>query len=58
MARKEKIFAWKKVRPFFHGREIWFCAIGANIRFEQDGSGTEFLRPVVIIKKFNKEVFW
>lgn len=47
-----------KVRPFFHEREIWWCALGENIGFEQDGKGIKFARPVVIFKKFNKEVFW
>ncbi|MBI2023161.1 type II toxin-antitoxin system PemK/MazF family toxin [Candidatus Giovannonibacteria bacterium] len=45
-------------RPFFHEREIWFCYLGANIGFEQDGSGEEFLRPVLIVRKFNNEIFW
>lgn len=44
--------------PFFHEREIWFCFLGANIGFEQDGQGEDFQRPVVIIKKFNKEICW
>lgn len=45
-------------RPFFHEREIWFCYLGANIGFEQDGQGEDFLRPIVIIRKFNNEIFW
>ncbi|MDO8518397.1 MAG: type II toxin-antitoxin system PemK/MazF family toxin [bacterium] len=48
----------EKQRPFFHEREVWWCALGANVGFEQDGRGESFLRPVVIVKKFNKEVFW
>jgi mRNA-degrading endonuclease toxin of MazEF toxin-antitoxin module len=55
--KKEKIHNDKK-RPFFHEREVWFCSLGLNVGFEQDGSGEEFLRPVIIIKKFNNEVFW
>jgi len=47
-----------KQRPFFHEQEIWFCALGANIGFEQDGRGEGFLRPVLILKKFNNEIFW
>lgn len=43
---------------YFHPREIWFIRIGENIGFEQSGKGHEFLRPVVILKKFNKRVFW
>jgi len=45
-------------RLFFHEREVWYCHLGENIGFEQDGRGDEFLRPVVIIRKFNNEVFW
>ena len=45
-------------RPFFHDREIWWCALGANIGFEQDGGGKDFLRPVIVFKKFNNEIFW
>ena len=45
-------------RPFFHEREIWYCKLGLNVGYEQDGSGKGFLRPVVIIKKFNNNVCW
>ena len=45
-------------RPFFHEREIWFCHLGANIGFEQDGSGEDFQRPIIIIRKFNNEICW
>jgi mRNA interferase MazF len=47
-----------KVRAFFHEREIWFASIGLNVGFEQDGRGTSFLRPVIVLKKFNNEVLW
>ena len=45
-------------RLFFHEREIWWCSLGVNVGFEQDGKGEEFTRPVLIFKKFNNEVFW
>jgi mRNA interferase MazF len=45
-------------RLFFHEREIWYCHLGENVGFEQDGRGDQFLRPVVIIRKFNNDVFW
>jgi mRNA interferase MazF len=45
-------------RVYFHEREIWWCALGANVGCEQDGHGNNFERPVLILKKFNKEVFW
>lgn len=43
---------------FFHEREVWWCSIGLNVGFEQDGRGEKFARPVLVFKKFNKEVFW
>lgn len=45
-------------RPFFHEREIWFCCLGMNVGYEEDGRGENFLRPVIVFRKFNKEVFW
>ena len=45
-------------KVFFHEREIWWCSLGLNIGFEQDGNGPEFQRPVVIFKKFNNEICW
>ena len=45
-------------RLFFHEREVWYSHLGGNIGFEQDGRGDQFLRPVVIIRKFNNEIFW
>lgn len=45
-------------RLFFHEREIWWCALGVNIGFEQDGRGERFARPILVFKKFNNEVFW
>jgi len=46
------------VRVFFHEREVWWCSLGYNVGFEQDGKGRMFARPVLVFKKFNKEVFW
>ncbi|MBI4158282.1 MAG: type II toxin-antitoxin system PemK/MazF family toxin [Candidatus Yanofskybacteria bacterium] len=43
----------RKSEVFFHEREIWWCSLGVNIGFEQDGTGKDFQRPIVIIKKFN-----
>ena len=47
----------KEKRLNFQIRDVLFCSIGENVGFEQDGRGEEFLRPVVVVKKFNKEVF-
>lgn len=67
---KEKIkdfLSWNKIkkylhehkeRPHFHEREIWFCSVGINIGREQDGGGKQSLRPIIILKKFNNEIFY
>lgn len=36
--------------PFFHTREIWWCALGVNVGFEQDGAGGELLRTRKAVK--------
>lgn len=38
--------------------EVWISSLGKNIGFEQNGSGDNFSRPVLIIKKFNNKMFW
>jgi mRNA interferase MazF len=32
--------------------------MGKNIGYEQDGKGENFVRPVVIVKGFNKDIFF
>ncbi|MCX6735954.1 MAG: type II toxin-antitoxin system PemK/MazF family toxin [Candidatus Parcubacteria bacterium] len=39
----------------YHAREVWWCSIGANIGFEQDGDGSEYQRPVLILKGLSKD---
>lgn len=41
----------------FHEREIWWCSLGENLGFEQDGKNEHFERPVLILKKFSHDVF-
>ena len=55
---KEKINNNESIRPGFYEREVWYCYLGENVGFEQDGKGETFLRPVIVLKKFNKEIFW
>ncbi len=58
---------WHKVKiesqarhspPTFEEREVWWCRVGVNIGDEEDGKGSNFNRPVLIIRKFNKKIFW
>ena len=45
-------------RPFYHAREIWWCAVGVNVGNELDGTGQKFDRPVLVIRPFNAETFF
>lgn len=44
--------------PIFQEREIWWCSLGVNIGDEENGKGDKFNRPILIIRKFNKRIFW
>jgi len=41
----------------FQQRHIIFMKVGKNLGFEENGKGKEFLRPVLVYKKFNNRVF-
>lgn len=43
---------------FCNEREIWWCSVGVNIGVEIDGKNENFERPVLIVRKFNKDMFW
>ena len=55
---------WNKVKQgvdqgglskLYHTREIWWCSLGVNIGFEQNGGGQEYQRPVLILKGMSKD---
>ncbi|KUK77263.1 MAG: Uncharacterized protein XD93_0441 [candidate division WS6 bacterium 34_10] len=43
--------------PYFKPREIWWCHLGSNIGFEQDGKGADFARPVLVLNSYNRNIF-
>lgn len=45
-------------RPHFGERDVWWCHLGANIGVETDGVGNELTRPVLVIRKFNRQGFY
>ena len=58
--------AWAALKPkihfseesiYFKERQIWWASIGQNIGSEQNGKHGNFERPVVILKKFNGQMF-
>ena len=48
--KKDKIFTFKV-------REIYWLKVGKNIGYEVYGKGDDFLRPVLVFRKFSKESF-
>ncbi len=48
--KKKKLINDRVAGPFYHEREIWWCTLGINIGFEQDGSLEEYRRPVLVLK--------
>lgn len=42
----------------FRPQEIWWCSLGANVGVETDGKNDLFQRPVLVWRKFNRDMFW
>lgn len=55
---KEKIDMSSDKTPYFREREIWMSYLGENIGFEMSGKNEYFHRPVIILHKFNKRLFF
>lgn len=55
--RKKTIHALA-INPPYHPGEVWWCHLGVNIGFEEDGTGENSERPVVIVKRFNPSLCW
>lgn len=53
---KENLHSSKK-ENFFKERDVFWASIGVNIGYEQDGKGEIFSRPILILKKYNKNIF-
>ena len=43
-------------KKVFYEREVWWCIFGTNIGSEIDGKHELFLRPAIIVRKFNKDM--
>ena len=63
----EKFHSWNEIKKETHQRdrkvgykerEVFWTRIGYNVGSEEYGKGNEFQRPVIIIKKLTKELFF
>lgn len=50
IAKKEQFLTFKV-------REIYWLNVGQNIGYEVFGKGSDFLRPVLVFRKFSKDSF-
>ncbi len=41
-----------------HESSVWLMSVGVNVGSEIDGKGAAFCRPVLILKKISKDVFF
>ena len=56
---KKDVQSADNVRDYFPQEgEVWMASVGVNIGREQDGIGMSFSRPMLVVKKFNNEIFW
>lgn len=54
----KKVTNKDKVIRNFKERDILYMKMGENIGFEQNGKGQNFVRPIIVLKKFNKDMFF
>ncbi len=54
---KKKAINQIQSRKTIKERDVFFLSIGENIGYEQNGKGKDFLRPVLVYKKFSSKVF-
>jgi mRNA-degrading endonuclease toxin of MazEF toxin-antitoxin module len=50
---KKKILDRKDKKVMFYEREVWWFVAGINVGVEIDGKHEMFLRPGIILRKFN-----
>jgi len=53
---KKKALQESGEHKFYHPREVWWCSLGVNVGFEEDGTSIGFQRPVLVLRGFSKEV--
>ncbi|MEK7164287.1 MAG: type II toxin-antitoxin system PemK/MazF family toxin [Patescibacteria group bacterium] len=57
IVKKKKLHEKVGVPPLFRERDIWWVSVGVNVGYEEDGKDSNYVRPVLIVKKFNREMF-
>lgn len=50
----KKLIHTKNENKLYHNREIWWCSLGVNVGFEQDGDDIKHERPILILKGLSR----
>lgn len=53
---QKKMLHKSGVGKYYAQKEIWWCSLGVNIGFEEDGSGSVGERPVLIVRGFSRHI--
>ena len=56
-AKLKKGIYFREGRPYFRERDVWWTSIGFNIGDEVYGKNYYFERPLLVIRKFNNNIF-
>ncbi len=54
----KKATSLKNFSVGFKNRDIFYIKMGQNIGYEQNGKGDHFVRPVIVLKRFNDKMFF
>lgn len=55
--KKQSETFYEHKTKYFNKREVWLAKIGLNLGREEDGKGDKFVRPVLILRKYNADSF-
>jgi mRNA interferase MazF len=55
--RKQKLENQHEI-PEFSERDVWYASVGTNIGNEIDGKNKYYERPVVVLRKYDKNLFF
>lgn len=64
--KNSKLNRWNEVKKrthnkietaYFREREIYWANIGENVGYEQNGKGEDFMRPILVFRKYSNNLF-
>jgi mRNA interferase MazF len=53
--KRKRVLHASNFSQYVHEREVWWCALGINVGVEADGKHDNFERPVLVLRKFNRD---